>query len=71
MIVPFILYLILLWNGREDLDANWIWGTLGVLAVCLLLILLFHGSGYLFVVPVVLVDIALLLKVYGGDVTIR
>lgn len=73
MIVPFLLFAGLLFfglkNGDLDLPEAGIYGAIWlVLLVCFLLL---HISPYWFVVPTVILDIVLVLKVFGGDISIR
>ena len=73
MIVPFLLFWILLLWGLYDGDLYpkegaivvTIWGVL------LLIFLVMKVSLLFFVVPTVLLDIFLILKVFGQDIQIR
>jgi hypothetical protein len=71
MYVPFILCIILLISGQEELDANWNIAIIAFLIIALVSIYLLNLFPMFFVVALVLVDIILILKVYGGDITIR
>ena len=73
MIIPFLLFVVLLFLGLKngDLDPREA-GIFGAIWVVLLAcFLLLHISSYWFVVPTVILDILLVLKVFGGDIAIR
>jgi hypothetical protein len=71
MVIPFIALVVLLVLGREELDPPWLWGIWGFLALALVMVFIFKLFPMFFVVPVVLVDVALIIKLFGGDITIR
>jgi hypothetical protein len=71
MLIPFILCVVLIIMGKEDLDASWIWGILAFLVIAIVAIMEFKLNPTIFVVPIVIVDIVLILKVFGSDITIR
>lgn len=68
MIIPFVLFLILIIWGAFDGEVYWKEGIVyGLLfLISLLGWLLVPGYGLYFVVPVVLVDIVLLVKMVGN-----
>ncbi|HEY3378660.1 MAG TPA: hypothetical protein VGL77_14330 [Armatimonadota bacterium] len=70
MLTPFIVFVVLLVMGRDELDTGWIWGLLGFCALALVMVI-FRIYPIAFFVPVVLIDIFLVLKVFGSDITIR
>ena len=71
MLIPLIGCIVLLIMGRDELDAGWIWGIVGFLALCVLLAYVCHLNALILTVPLVLVDIVLIVKVFGGDIAIR
>ena len=71
--VPFLLFFLLLgwslYDGDISPKEGGIFATIWV--VILLLFVIFKGSIYWFVVPTVLLDIILIVKVFGQDIQIR
>jgi hypothetical protein len=71
MIVPIVIGIVLLIIGRDELDARWILGIIGFLALSLAVFYCLGINAIAFTVPLILVDIVLILKVIGSDITIR
>jgi hypothetical protein len=71
MVIPFVVFWLLIYLGREDL------GLMGIgTAVTIWLVLLvgFFATGispFLFVTAQALLDVFLILKVFGADIKIR
>jgi hypothetical protein len=73
VIIVFVLFWVLIFLGLKDGDISpkeaIVYGSIWtVLLVCTLA---FSVVVYWFVVPTVILDIILVLKVFGGDVAIR
>jgi hypothetical protein len=69
--VPLLVFMILLWLGREDLGLK---GILTCLLICVVLLLgsaFLHISPYVFIALLALFDITLILILFGGDIRIR
>lgn len=71
MLIPYVLLVILLFFSKDEVDAKWIYGIFAFLIISFICAYNMHISGIIFVVPVVIVDIILILKIFGGDITIR
>lgn len=73
MIIPFLLFWLLIGWGLYDGDLYPKEGAIfvAIWVVLLLGFILLKGSPFGFVVPTVLLDIVLVLKVFGSDVQIR
>ena len=73
MIVPFLLFFVLLGWGLYDGDLYPKEGVIlaAIWVVLLVGLLLLKLSPYWFVVPTVILDIYLVIKVFGGDIKIR
>ncbi len=73
MLVPFILFFLLLgWSLYDgDISPKEAAAYVTVWAAFLLLIFLFKSQSILVVVPTVILDIILIVKVFGGDIQIR
>lgn len=69
MIVPHIACIILLIMARDELTIHWILGIIAFLIISFACIIFF--GWLIMVVPVVLIDIVLIMKAFGGDITIR
>ena len=71
MALPFILFVLLIFIARSELGTKWtlitiaIWASLYVGSICLAV------SPYIFVVAQSLLDIILILVIFGGDIRIR
>jgi len=71
MLIPFILFWVLIFLGREELGikggliavAIWAGLLIGFFALCI--------SPYLFVSAQAIVDVVLILIIFGGDIKIR
>ena len=71
MIIPFLLFWLLIFFGREELGLK---GAAVTIAIWLALLLGFALTGispYYFVSIQVLIDIVLLIIIVGGDIRIR
>jgi len=69
--IPFLLFLILLYLGREELGFKWI---LILFCACLILPLGFSALGispYFFTAILAIVDVVLIMIIFGGNITIR
>lgn len=71
MLIPVIAAIVLLIMARDELNAPWLWGLGAFVVVCFILSVVLINHPFLFIVPIVLVDIFLILKVFGTDITIR
>ena len=70
MIIPFILFWVLMFLGREELGWKGIVISILIWLVLLLLCVLFGFQSYTFVAIQAVVDIVLLLIIFGGDIDI-
>jgi hypothetical protein len=71
MLIPFVLFWLLIFLGREDLGLK---GGLIAVAIWAALLIGFFALGispYFFVVAQVILDVILLLIIFGGDIKIR
>jgi hypothetical protein len=76
MLIPFVLFWLLIFLGREELGLR-----RGLIAVAIWAVLLIGFlalaflerpiSPFFFVVPIALMDIVLILMIFGGDIKIR
>ena len=73
MIIVFILFWVLIFLGLKDGDIETREALIHIViwAAMLAGFLFFNVVMYWFVVPTVILDIILVLKVFGGDVSIR
>ncbi len=73
MSIPFVAFwVVLIWSVIDgDLDAREGAIFVSIWAALLLGFLLLHIPNFWFVVPMVLLDIVLIFKVFGGDIQIR
>ncbi len=71
MLVPFILFWLLVFLGRDELGLKGVLIALGIWAAFLLGFAVFQASPYLFVAAQALVDVFLILIIFGGDIRIR
>jgi hypothetical protein len=71
MLVPFVLFWLLIYLGREDLGLKGVIWSVGTWTVLLAGFVIFSGSPYLFVAAQALLDVVLILVIFGGDVRIR
>ena len=73
MIVPFLLFWGLIgWSLYDgDLYPREGFTLIGIWVALLIIFLIFQVSFFWFVVPTVLLDIYLILKVFGRDIRIR
>lgn len=71
MAIPLIVFVVLMWLGREELGFK---GILICLLICVGLLFgcaLLNISPYTFTALLALLDIILLLTIFGGDIYIR
>jgi hypothetical protein len=76
MLIPFVLFWLLIFLGRDELGLR-----RGLIAVAIWAVLLigffafavspYAISPFFFVVPIALMDIVLILMIFGGDIKIR
>jgi hypothetical protein len=73
MLIPFVLFWVLIFFGRDELGLRGILIATAIWAVLLIAFFLFalRISPYFFVVPIALMDIVLILVIFGGDIKIR
>ena len=75
MLVPFVLFWVLLFFGRDELGLKGILVAVSIWAALLvgtaLLAALAGISPYLFVAAQALLDVVLILMIFGGDLRIR
>ena len=74
MIVPFLIFWLLIFFGRDELGFRGILIAVGVWVVLLIAffgLAAFHVSPLFVVVPQSLLDIVLILKIFGGDIRIK
>jgi len=71
MLIPFILFWVLIFLGREDLGLK---GGLIAVAIWAALLIGFFAlsiSPYFFVSAQAILDVVLILIIFGGDIKIR
>ena len=66
-----IAFWVLLWFGRNDLEPKWVWSCIGAWVVALAGSPFVPGGRYFFMTLVALLDIGLILAVFGGDIEIH
>jgi hypothetical protein len=71
MLIPFVLFWVLIFLGRDELGLKGVLIAVGVWAALLVGFALFRASPYLFVAAQALLDVILLLVIFGGDIRIR
>ncbi len=71
MALPFITFWVLVYLGRDDLGLRGVLICIAIWAVLLAGFMMLDVSPYIFVVVQSLIDIVLILKLFGGDITIR
>ena len=71
MAIPFIMFWVLIYLGRDDLGLKGVLSCIAIWAVLLAGFMMLDVSPYIFVVVQSLIDIVLILKLFGGDITIR
>jgi hypothetical protein len=73
VILPFLVFWVLIiWSLYDgDLYPSQAAWFIGIWVICLVGLLVFDLQPILFVVPTVLLDIVLIVKVFGGDLKIR
>ena len=69
--LPFFIFWILLYLAREELSGRQIVLFIGLWAGCLLGSIYLDWPQYTFIIVQSLLDIALILIVFGGDIRIR
>jgi hypothetical protein len=71
MIIPFVLFWILIFLGREELGFKGILISIAIWAILLLGAILIAGvSPYFFIAANALLDVVLLIIIFGGDIDI-
>lgn len=70
LLVPTIMFFVLLLLGREEVGIKWALILIAVLAALLAGTFLFGLSIFIFVSVLALIDIILLLCVFGGDINL-
>lgn len=71
MLIPFLLFWVLIFFGRYELGLRGILIAVAIWAVLLIGFFALLVSPYFFVVPIALMDIVLILVIFGGDIKIR
>ena len=71
MALPFIMFWVLIYLGRDDLGLKGVLICIAIWAVLLAGFIMLNISPYIFVGVQSLMDIVLTLKIFGGDITIR
>jgi hypothetical protein len=66
-----VTFWILLWFGRNDLDLLWRMGLMLTWAIMLIGAAFIPGGNYIFMAIISIIDIGLILKIFGGDIVIR
>jgi len=62
---------VLLWFGRDDLNSRWRLGLILAWFGMLIGSAFIPGGGYFFMAVVSIIDIGLVLAIFGGDIEIR
>ena len=62
---------VLLWFGRDDLDPRWRVGLMLTWAIMFIGAAFIPGGSYIFMAIISIIDIGLILKVFGADIVIR
>ena len=71
MALPLIIFVVVMWLGREELGLK---GLLTCLSICAGLVLgcaYLNVSPYTFIALLALLDVILVLTIFGGDIHIR
>jgi len=71
MLGPFLIFWIVIFIGREELGFKGVAIAIGIWLALLLAFALTGISPYYFTAIQALIDIALLLIIFGGDIRIR
>jgi hypothetical protein len=71
MLIPFVLFWVLVVLGRDELGLKGGLIAAGIWFALLLGFAAFQGSPYLFVAAQAILDVILILVIFGGDVRIR
>jgi len=71
MLIPFILFWVLIFLGREDLGLKGGLIAVAIWAALLIGFFAFSVSLYVFVSAQAIVDVILILIIFGGDIKIR
>lgn len=71
MLIPFVLFWVLILLGREELGMKGGLIVVAIWAVLLIGFLAVNISPYFFVAAQAIVDVVLVLIIFGGDIKIR
>ncbi len=71
MALPFIMFWVLVYLGRDSLGPRGVLICIAIWAVLLAGFMMLDVSAYIFVGLQSLMDIVLILKLFGGDITIH
>jgi hypothetical protein len=62
---------VLLWFGRDDLNSRWRLGLILAWFIMLIGSAFIPGGGYFFLAAISIIDIGLILAIFGADIEIR
>ena len=71
MATPFVLFWILIFIGRRDLGCGWTLKLIVLWAGLLAGLMYLDLSPYFFVAVQTVIDVVLILYIFGGDIRIR
>ncbi|MBN1787059.1 MAG: hypothetical protein JW806_01540 [Sedimentisphaerales bacterium] len=71
MILPFLIFWVLIFLGKNELGLKGVLISIAIWGGLLLGFAMLNISPYLFVVAQVILDIILILVIFGGDIRIR
>jgi hypothetical protein len=71
MALPFIAFWVLLAIGRKDLGRKKIFSFVAIWLALLIGFVSFSISPHFFVGPLVILDVILILMIFGGDIRVR
>ena len=69
--IPFLVFWILILLGRSDLGIKGVLSCIAIWVALLAGFMYFEISPYYFVVPQAVLDIVLILSIFGGDIRLR
>mgnify|MGYP001407076071 CR=1 FL=1 len=71
MLLPLVIFALLLWLGRENLEIRGILVCLLIFAAIVLTCVFLSVSPYVFTALLALMDVVLVLIIFGSDIPIR
>jgi hypothetical protein len=71
MLIPSVLFWVLVFLGRDELGLKRRLFAVGTWAALFLGFVVFRASPYLFIAVQALMDVVLIIVIFGGDIRIR